>query len=254
MSAASVLGAVLLGMALLAGIQLLSPAAHLPSGRGLLALARGDTEPPAHVLPGSMTQVIAQVHTPSYGYHLFALGKNGSIFHRYQTGPTNTTAINPYVPMSDWLCLTPAPTTKENPIWGTAPAVAMNADGRIELFVGSVAGTLDLWQMYQTDAKNPLAWSKPRAGWCDALGPPKDPACAACSAAPPSDKCHEKYWTTIYVWVTSQHVLWLDPADKRLTLTWRSFTGEMWQLKQKEPNNSMQWNADSIILLNGTFM
>lgn len=185
---------------------------------------------------------IPMVHNPHYGIHLVVLGQNGSLYHRFQTGPTNTSALMPYIPMSDWHVLTKDPTL----FWGNSPAIALNADGRIELIVGNTNGSLDLFQMYQTDAKDPLAWSKPRPPWCDALGPPADPACAKCADAPPSDPCYDEFWITGYVWATNEQSLWLDPNDKKLKLFWRSFTNEIYMISQKEPSNSKQWEITNV--------
>jgi len=183
------------------------------------------------VLPENIIdQQLPHVTNPHYGLHLFALGRNGSVFHQYQTGPTNTSGPSPFVPMTNWLCLTPSASL----IFGNAPTVAMNADGRIELFVGYKPDSLDIWQMYQTDAKNPLAWSNPRAPYCDPAGK----ECRDCVAKP---ECAANYWTDGYAWTTSQQYVWLDPDDKKLRLRFRSFTGYLYEMKQAGPSNSSHW-------------
>jgi hypothetical protein len=195
------------------------------------------------VLPDNIVdQQLPIVRNPHYGLHIVALGANGSLFHRYQNGTLNHTIAGDELPMTNWICLTPDNTF----IFGNPPAIAMNADGRIELFAGDKNGSLDLIQMYQLDATNPLSWSKPRAPWCDALGPPADPECARCSNLPVTDPCYDKFWNTGYVWTTNSQTLWLDPSDKMLKLSWRSFTGEMFQISQKSPSNSKQWAVDSL--------
>lgn len=256
MTVSSALGGVLVGMALLASIQLLLPSSNtqlqshgLRAGRSLMQVTAEPVGWPHPKLPDNIVdQQLPSVRNPHYGLHIIALGVNGSLFHRYQTGPINHTAAGDVLPMTDWICLTPDNTF----IYGNPPAIAMNADGRIELFVGDKNGSLDLIQMYQLDATNPLSWSKPRAPWCDALGPPADPECARCAAAPTTDPCYDKFWKRTYVWTTSQQSLWLDPADKKLKLSFRSFTGEMYQLSQAAPSNSKQW-ADDLMTYAGTF-
>ena len=47
----------------------------------------------------------------------------------------------------------------------------MQLDGRAEIFI-RITGDLTLWHMYQTDAKNPLAWDRPRGPVCLCNFPP----------------------------------------------------------------------------------
>merc|ERR1712216_840773 len=110
-----------------------------------------------------------------------------------------------HVPMSQWLCLTP----NASLVFGNSPAIALNADGHIELFVGYKNDSLDLWQMYQTDPKDPLAWSVPRAPYCD-------PAMATCRQCLQKPECKATFWTNGFAWTTSQQSLWLDPKDNLL--------------------------------------
>lgn len=196
------------------------------------------------VLPDNLNdQQLVTVRNPSYGVHIFALGKNGSLYHKYQTGPMITKDPQPHVPMTEWLVLTP----NASLVIGNAPAAALNADGRIELFFGYAPGSLDLYQMYQTDAKNPLAWSKPRAPWCLV---PSAPECDNCENRP---DCYSNYWTTSYVWTTNQQELWFDPADQKLKLSWRTFDGHVYQLTQNSPSESKQWNFSSIFYYDTIF-
>eukprot|EP00930_Biecheleria_cincta_P090164 TRINITY_DN79502_c0_g1_i1.p1 TRINITY_DN79502_c0_g1~~TRINITY_DN79502_c0_g1_i1.p1 ORF type:complete len:252 (+),score=21.49 TRINITY_DN79502_c0_g1_i1:58-756(+) len=190
------------------------------------------------VLPDNIqNQQLPIVRNPHYGAHIIALGANGSLWHQFQTGPLNTSSGT--VPMSDWHCLTPDPKL----IFGNSPAVALNADGRIELFVGYKNDSLDLWQMYQTDATNPLAWSAPRAPYCD----PSDKSCVACLQKP---ECKSTFWTDGYVWTTSQQTLWLNPQDKKLRLSWRNFDGHVFEMTQGEPSNSTKWPLGSVMYQN----
>lgn len=197
------------------------------------------------VLPDNIIdQQLPTVRNPHYGMHVIALGKNGSLFHKYQTGLPNMSDPMPIVPMTEWRCLTPA--TYKNTsgvelplIFGNSPAIALNGDGRIELFVGFQADSLDLWQMYQTDAKNPLAWSKPRAPYCD----PSFPDCQKCLAKP---ECKAGFWSDGYTWTTSQQSLWLHPSDNKLRLTWRNFDGHLYEKTQQAPSSSEHWTSDAL--------
>merc|ERR1712048_1097460 len=148
------------------------------------------------------------------------------------------------VPMSEWAALTP-PTHKNTSgvalplIFGNSPAIALNADGRIELFVGYKPDSLDIWQMYQTDAKNPLAWSSPRPPYCD----PSAEDCKKCLAKP---ECKSNFWSDGYTWTTSQQSLWLNPDDKKLRLYWRNFDGHIYEKVQSNPSNSTHWTTEGL--------
>lgn len=214
-------------------------------GRELIGL-RGFPPPQwVGVLPGNIVdQQLPAVRNPHYGMHVIALGKNGSLFHKYQTGPANTSGPESFVPMTDWLVLTP-PTYRNTSgvdlplVFGNNPAVALNADGRIELFVGYVADSLDLWQMYQTDAKDPLAWSKVRPPFCD-------PAFADCKQCVDKPECRAGFWSDGFTWTTSQQSLWLNPVDQKLRLTWRNFDGHMYEKVQTAPSKSDHWHTDGL--------
>merc|ERR550514_1112507 len=113
--------------------------------------------------------------------------------------------------MTEWLLLSPPthPNTSGTDlplIFGNSPAIALNADGRIELFVGYKPDSLDIWQTYQTDAKNPLAWSTPRAPYCD-------PSMDSCKQCLKQEACRATFWSSAFVWTTSQQYLWLNPQD-----------------------------------------
>jgi len=190
------------------------------------------------VLPGNVVnQRLTLARNPHYGYHVFALGANGSIWHKFQTGPETTGDFGqPLVPMSAWHCLTP----NASLVFANDPAVAPNADGHLELFVAFKPDSLDLWQMYQTDATNPLAWSSPRGPQCacEDPDPSKCPWCETCEQDP---ECSKHYWCNGFPFTTSDVELYLDPKDSKLKLHYRSFDGHFYQMQQSEPNKSDKW-------------
>merc|ERR1712226_720793 len=176
------------------------------------------------------------VRNPHYGLHVIVTGKNGSLFHKYQTGKLNTSDPNPTMPMSEWAALTPPMIKNVSGAWnpltfGNAPAIALNADGRIELIVGYAPDSLDLYQMYQTDAKDPLAWSAIRAPYCDGT----IPECVKCIG---DAECKKQFWSDTYRWTTSQQYLWLNPVDNKLRLNWRLFDGHLYESVQDKPSKS----------------
>eukprot|EP00747_Dinoflagellata_sp_TGD_P169223 gnl/TRDRNA2_/TRDRNA2_197637_c0_seq1.p1 gnl/TRDRNA2_/TRDRNA2_197637_c0~~gnl/TRDRNA2_/TRDRNA2_197637_c0_seq1.p1 ORF type:complete len:265 (-),score=24.27 gnl/TRDRNA2_/TRDRNA2_197637_c0_seq1:75-869(-) len=190
------------------------------------------------VLPGNtISQRLPVVNSPYYGVHVFGLGANGSLFHKFQTGHADMSSDIPFAPMSDWHCLTP----NKSLVFGNDPAVALNADGHIELFAGLTKDSYDLWQMYQTDPKNPLAWSKPRGPtcMCDATDPSACPWCMDCNARV---ECYSNYWLDHAPFTTSDVDIFLDAQTQKLKLLFRNFDGHMYSLEQQKPGDSTRWS------------
>merc|ERR1711998_111256 len=119
----------------------------------------------ATVLPETGTwsafdQNFALVENPHYGLHYFARGANSSLFHKYQTSPFPSNGSS--VLFSDWKCLS---WEKGNTsagfvdlIFWDDPVAVSNLDGRTEVFI-RLKSDNNLWQLYQTDAKDPEAWT-----------------------------------------------------------------------------------------------
>lgn len=222
---------------------------------------------PQTVLPQNDTfhQQFAMVMNPNYGLHVFARGANSSLFHKFQTGVytdvTGTTAN-----MSEWHCLTP------NPGWTSAgrkplifwedPVAEINNDGRAEIFI-RLTGDLDLWQIYQTDAKDPLAWTEPRPPACLCNFPPcVDKGQTKCGVVSQCDNtgldCDKEdpnqYWLQGSAFPTANMNMLKDPSDGRLTVYFRNFDGQIYTNSQMEPGNStlytsgiknLPWHYDS---------
>lgn len=188
--------------------------------------------------PNIVSQRLTVVKNPFYGHHVFALGLNGSVWHKFQTGPEVDGNL-PHIPMSPWHCLTP----NSSLIFGNDPAAAINEDGHIELFVAYKADSYDLWQMYQTDARNPLAWTKPRGPTCMCADP--DPAkCPWCVDCAQREECMKNYWFPgAPPFTTSDMEVLLNPEDEKLRLYYRNFDGHMYYLQQEAPNKSDKWQV-----------
>ena len=114
---------------------------------------------PVEVLPEGNTTVLAMAHTV-HGQQLVALGADAQLWHLY-TLPNGS--------WSAWHPLTnscPSFNNTQRPcVFDSDPAIGVNADGRLEVFV-RFHDNLDMWQIYQTDAKDPSAWSTPRESSC----------------------------------------------------------------------------------------
>eukprot|EP00933_Yihiella_yeosuensis_P037733 TRINITY_DN3171_c0_g3_i1.p1 TRINITY_DN3171_c0_g3~~TRINITY_DN3171_c0_g3_i1.p1 ORF type:complete len:265 (-),score=39.60 TRINITY_DN3171_c0_g3_i1:87-881(-) len=197
------------------------------------------------VLPSNIvSQRLTVVRNPHYGHHVFALGANGSIWHKFQTGPLNKN-ITMTIPMSEWHCLT----KNASLVFGNDPAAAVNPDGHIELFAAFKADSYDLWQMYQTNPKDPLAWTAPRGPtcMCEDPDPAKCPWCMNCASRP---ECQKNYWFPgAPPFTTSDMELLLDPIDHKLRLYYRNFDGHMYYIKQEKPNKSDKWSDEGGVQL-----
>lgn len=126
---------------------------------------------------------------------LFALSDDGALWHIWQTAPSQG--------WSDWLSHgTPPGSTFNN----GRPALALNADGRLELFVCSMDG--QLWHFWQTAPGK--GWSP----WLSHGSPIHDPP------------------TEVIVWGACALAL---NAEKRLELFVTASDGALWHIWQTAP-------------------
>jgi len=107
----------------------------------------------------------------------------------------------------------PAPTC--GGLWDSDPAVAVNSDGRIEVFIRA-AVNLDLWQFYLQNPADPTSWTVPREAAC--LTPPA-PCWAKQDVFPTSD---------VYVVYTK---------EQRVQLYYRGFDGFLYMVQQTTPGD-----------------
>lgn len=185
-------------------------------------------------------QVWATVWNPSYGLHVFALGANQSLFHKFQTSPVDNSLPMPSANMSKWHCLTP----NVSMTFDTDPAAGINSNGQIELF-SRFTGFIDLWQIYQEDPKDPLSWSKPREGccMCAAVSPDDCPWCINCKKG---DPCDANYFSDHAPFPTSAATVIMRPIDKKLEVQYRGFDGRMYSLVQVEAGNPFKYEPGPI--------
>eukprot|EP00164_Ancoracysta_twista_P007438 GFYU01010559.1.p1 GENE.GFYU01010559.1~~GFYU01010559.1.p1 ORF type:complete len:239 (-),score=71.05 GFYU01010559.1:54-770(-) len=178
---------------------------------------------PNEVLPHSNVTNLAIVNNPNYGLHVFALGKDRKIYHRWQ----NKTDANP-IGFSDWHMLTPG-----NLTWDCDPAAGINEDGRIEVFFRNTVD-LDLWQIRQTDATNPLSWSNMRGPACICNYPP----CPECYNVP-----YDKFWSMQPLFPTSDTTVVKDPVDGHLQVLYRGFDGALYIVEQVKAGDPTKYHG-----------
>lgn len=196
----------------------------------------------------------AVVNNPNYGLHVFTLGANKSLYHKYQTG--NFSANNT-ITMSDWICLTP-----DNGITSAGlvplifwddPVAIVNDDGRIEVFI-RLKSDNDLWQIYQQDAKDPLSFTQPRGPTCLCNFPPcVDQNQTKCGVSQNCDNqgldCSDPSvpagWNNHAPFPTSN--MNAMKVDGRVQVVYRGFDGRMYMDRQVTPGNSTRYVGGPIV-------
>lgn len=185
---------------------------------------------------------------------VFVAGGDGALWHVWQTAPNNG--------WSDWSSFgTPGGlTSASNP--ALAPAVAANADGRLEVFIAAGFPSGELWHVWQTAPSN--GWSS----WAS-FGPPGVKFLRSAAVAPSADGRLELFAVDTdlalwHVWQTAINNGWSDwaslgtppqqgstlvpqpvlaSADGCLQLFASDDTGYggVWNLSQTAPSNG--WSA-----------
>lgn len=161
-------------------------------------------------LPMGNTTIIAIANT-KFTTHLFALGVDGNLWHRYQQADTTWTG---------WIMRASA----DNGTWNSDPACGVNIDNRVECYI-RYSTNLDVFQIYQTDAQNPDAWSTPRESSCVDM--------EICKTRP-----KELYWNTQPIFPTSDLTIVNSPVDGRLQVFYRGFDGGLYMSQQAQVSSS----------------
>jgi len=160
-------------------------------------------------LPEGNTTVFAIAQQDDY-MHVFALGADGALYHKYQMLNQNPTAN-----WTAWILRAKAPMQST---WDADPAVGLASDGSLEVFIRQTVD-LDLWQMYQTDPLNPEAWSAPRE--------------CTCLTLPCNDTNPDHYWNSQPVFPTSDVTILNSGEDGAMRLFYRGFDGAIYVSDQK---------------------
>jgi len=188
---------------------------------------------PKTVLPYS-DRVKLSISYTNYGKHLFALGKDGQLWHVYQLGEKEWTE---WAPLTD-LCPN-ATDAKRKCNFNADPVVGKNLDGRLEVFV-RFADNLDVWQLYQKDANDPMSWTSIRESAC--VDQDQKSGKWYCFGDG-GDADNEAYWLGQPAFPTSDLTLVNDPKSGALTLIYRGFTGNMFSTTQRIPGNSSLYST-----------
>ena len=195
---------------------------------------------PVEVLPEGNTTVLAMAHT-THGKQLVALGADSQLWHLY-TLPNGS--------WSQWHKLTSnCPSfnnSKRSCVFDSDPAIGVNKDGRLEVFA-RFHGNLDMWQMYQTDAKDPTKWSTPRESSC--VDQDQNTALWWCLGMPAGKygQPAEHFWVGEPIFSTSNPTVLNDPTTGAIQIFFRGFEGHLFEVHQIEPGNSTSYSYPKVV-------
>ena len=203
---------------------------------------------PLEHFPEGNTTVFAVEELSYGGLFVLGLGKDGQLWSVYQQKQAA-------LPWSNWTQLTEfcpsANETERKCRFDADPAIGKNKDGRLEIFA-RFHGNLDLWQMYQKDAEDPLSWTMPRepscvdqdqetgVWWC--MGVLKVMCYVGlCPKGNFKNECEypfiNGYWSRAPIFPTSD-ISVIHGADGRLKLFYRGFDAGFYMIQQSEPGGS----------------
>eukprot|EP01006_Ploeotia_vitrea_P038622 TRINITY_DN66257_c1_g1_i2.p1 TRINITY_DN66257_c1_g1~~TRINITY_DN66257_c1_g1_i2.p1 ORF type:complete len:222 (+),score=93.83 TRINITY_DN66257_c1_g1_i2:33-668(+) len=171
------------------------------------------------VLPEGNRTVLA-VAANKYGAQVFALGKDGYLYQKYQLrkrgGEQQEQQQQQGVDggLSGWSNWTMVGTNKSI-TFDADPACAANVDGRIECFIRGHE-SLAMWGFHQTDASDPLSWAEPG----------------------------QLMFHHAFTFPTSVSAVLLDSTG-RLNVYLRGFDGQLYMGKQLQPGSSTQYSPMS---------
>eukprot|EP00746_Dinoflagellata_sp_MGD_P003634 gnl/MRDRNA2_/MRDRNA2_107048_c0_seq1.p1 gnl/MRDRNA2_/MRDRNA2_107048_c0~~gnl/MRDRNA2_/MRDRNA2_107048_c0_seq1.p1 ORF type:complete len:284 (+),score=45.54 gnl/MRDRNA2_/MRDRNA2_107048_c0_seq1:93-944(+) len=185
---------------------------------------------------------------PNYGGHIVATGRDGKLYHKYQTSPGfggNWT---------NWKCITPdltkVPCSAAPKCNGydNSPAIAWQPlNGTLVVFVRQM-DDLDIHEMHLADPKNPESWIAMRGPVCLCNFPPcqNQTKCgteANCDNKgvncddPEHNPASLRYWNTQPSFPTSELKLLADHENK-LNLIFRGFDGNLYVSRQMKAGDA----------------
>lgn len=169
------------------------------------------------VLPQGNTTVLATAVT-KMGVQIVATGADQQLYHKYQF-PNGTFSL--------WHRIT----NNMSRAFDSDPAVAVNADGRLEVFV-RYHTNLDMWQTYQKDASDPTSWSTIRESSCVDL--------AGCIPLGNTTDTPD-FWNHQPVFPTSNPQVAIAP-NGAIQMYYRGFDGAYYFVQQETPGASIKYS------------
>ena len=199
---------------------------------------------PVEVLPEGNTTVLAMAHTKAGGQQLVARGADGQLWHLHTLKNGS---------WSGWAPLTTAcPSFNETDrpcVFDSDPAVAVNADGRLEVFA-RFKTNLDMWQMHQTDPSDPTKWSVPRESSC--VDQDQNTATWWCKDMPAGKygQPASAFWVGEPIFSTSNPTAITNPNTGAIQLYFRGFEGHLFEVHQLVPGNSTRYSTPQMLAPN----
>jgi len=179
----------------------------------IVLVAHAHIKYPDEHLPEGNTTVLA-ITDNGYALHVFALGKDGGLWHKYQVVNGSWT---------DWILRAEA----IDGVWDSDPSCGVNKDDNtVEVFI-RYSRNLDLWQIYQLDARDPTQWSIARESSCVDL--------------PCNNTSHLTFWNTQPIFPTSDISVVSDSSTGQLSLFYRGFDGGLYVVKKKDSQTHSYW-------------
>jgi hypothetical protein len=195
---------------------------------------------PKERLPEGNTTNLA-ISATKYGQHLIALGANHQLWHIYSLPNNSWTTwqqLSTYCPSRN--------DSKRLCAFDSDPAVGVNTDGRLEIFV-RFKDNLDLWKFDQMNASDPTSFNTPRETSC--VDQDQNTALWYCLgenigiAGSPA----KHYWVGQPIFPTSNPTIVNDPSDGRLRLYFRGFEGLLYESHQLTPGNGSRYSTPHLV-------
>lgn len=212
----------------------------LPEGECNVTSADGLTA--AFPNPDFPTKIPVAIN-PNYGGHIVALGRDGKIYHKYQTSPGFSGN------WTDWKCLTPDLTKvpcsaapKCNGYDNNPVIVWQPVNGTLVVFVRQM-DDLDVHEFHLANPKDPESWIPVRAPSCLCNFPPCENQTKCGTEANCDNKgvnCDDpqhhtaslQYWNSQPIFPTSELQVLAD-AENKLNLIFRGFDGNLYVVRQE---------------------
>lgn len=189
----------------------------------------------SELFPEGNRTVFGTAYTSTGGLQMVALGRDGQVWHIYQT-PENKSKWSKWRPITS-LCPSKINLSRKCRFDGD-PALGVNEDGRLEIFV-RFRENLDLWQLYQPNAADPSKWTVPRESSC--VDQDQESGKWFCLS-------HDSYWVGENpAFPTSNIAVLRHPTTSKLQVFFRNFEGHMYMVEQKNKGDSRYYTPPVLV-------